>query len=609
MTQRKIRVLHTVDRVIAGKGYYKEGEIMETSANDAAELVLDGRAEYVDGLPPDEYIKPSYLILDQKKKPENGSVCNGGGGRGAGGAFKTKHEEWKTVQAINCTDIDSLYKEIQIWLYLEDKEFVEIIQVAVLDREIDGDPVWLYVIGAPGSCKTELLNAESKGYSKAFSLDTLTTATLVSGIAEKDKDSGEYRPIAGIMQDLDGKCLIIKDFTTILSMNQDSRTEIYGQLRAAYDGYFEKAFGTMREPVRVKAKFGLLAGVTPIIDKYTALQGVLGERFLKVRHEPNKLESTRRALLNEGHEEIMRLSLAKAVETFIKSRKFVEVTISEEIEMWILKLAFYTAYLRANVWASYDEQGRVIDAWINSVEVPTRIAKQFKHFIKLLAIIRGRNYATIEDLKIIQRVARDTACAKKQAIIDFMWKNGKNRHYKVADIAGSVKNLYRASAPNHLGILESLDVLSMNDDGDYAISQDFLEYAEALYTLPPASLQNKPENAPISEPKSGDVNDANSSKPSKEPVQPVHTSGSGLIDTCIRILETNENSMGIGLFNQQIMKLGLEPNKVRYILKDDPKFIFTPLSISFRDSDTSDTHESVDPGPEPAGEDEEADGE
>jgi len=78
--------------------------------------------------------------------------------------------------------------------------------------------------------------------------------------------------------------------------------------------------------------------------------------------------------------------------------------------------------------------------------------------------------------------------------------------------------------------------------------------------------------------------------------------GSDVIDTVIRILEVEENSMGIDFFNQQIIKLGLEPNKVRYILKDDPRFILTPLSISFRDSDTSDTHEYREPedlGPEP----------
>ena len=84
--------------------------------------------------------------------------------------------------------------------------------------------------------------------------------------------------------------------------------------------------------------------------------------------------------------------------------------------------------------------------------------------------------------------------------------------------------------------------------------------------------------------------------------------GSGVIDTSILILQAEEGSVGIDFFNQQIMKLGLEPNKVRYILKDDPRFIFTPLSISFRDSDTSDTpeyREPVDPGLEPD-EDEEA---
>ena len=83
----------------------------------------------------------------------------------------------------------------------------------------------------------------------------------MSGLTEKDPNTGERIPYAGILQDLDGKTVIIKDFTTILNSSEETKTEIYGQLRSIYDGFYEKAFGTMRKKVSIKAVIGLLVGV------------------------------------------------------------------------------------------------------------------------------------------------------------------------------------------------------------------------------------------------------------------------------------------------------------------------------------------------------------
>jgi len=58
--------------------------------------------------------------------------------------------------------------------------------------------------------------------------------------------------------------------------------------------------------------------------------------------------------------------------------------------------------------------------------------------------------------------------------------------------------------------------------------------------------------------------------------------GSALKDAVIRVLEFEDGSVGILKFNDLIRKLGLEPDKVLYILGGDPHFIITPLSISYR---------------------------
>ncbi len=209
--------------------------------------------------------------------------------------FKKRHDAWK--EAGQCDNIDKLFSVYRKWLYIEDvdRDFIEVSIAASLDREIPGDPVWIYLIAPPGGIKSELITAIGQAYPKAYTLDTLTESTFISGMAEKNHDTGEYEPIAGILQDLDGKTMMIKDFTTVLAMNEDKRNEIYGQLRSIYDGYFQKAFGTMRRKISVKAKIGLVVGVTPIIDRYVATQSLLGERFLKVRNNPDRLKAAEKA--------------------------------------------------------------------------------------------------------------------------------------------------------------------------------------------------------------------------------------------------------------------------------------------------------------------------
>ena len=123
-----------------------------------------------------------------------------------------------------------------------------------------------------------------------------------------------YSARAGILQDLNGKVLVIKDFKAVLSMPEIVRSEIYGQLRAIYDGYYEKGFGTLPEPIRVKATLGLIACVTPVIDKYTKAHSALGERFLKLRIRTDVDKASKRAYENAEKARLMRheLSLATA---------------------------------------------------------------------------------------------------------------------------------------------------------------------------------------------------------------------------------------------------------------------------------------------------------
>lgn len=399
-------------------------------------------------------------------------------------------------------DLGELLERFGTWLYLEPSDYdaIQVCFAAALDRELPGDPCWLFLVAPSGAIKTELIRSLGS-YSRAYSLDTLTPHSLVSGQAEKDKETGEYVPIAGILQDLDGKVLLLKDFTSVLSESDENRTTIYGQLRACYDGYFEKAFGTMRQPIRVKAMFGLMAGVTPIIDRYTKMTGALGERFLMVRMNPDRLKAARRASRNTGRERVMRSQLRDAVADFIGRLDFTKIpTVTSDLEERIIRIGCYIAYMRSKVFANYSRQGDLIDMDPVSAEVPTRVSKQLKKLGQLLAVIRGRDHIGPHEFETLSRVARDTSNQRRQRIMDVYQQVGLTTSMNISDLTGMGKGLHYRTVRNELEVMTVLEILNIDEHGNYKVAPDFMPYVEALHApTPPITSEKKSKNGLFSE--------------------------------------------------------------------------------------------------------------
>ena len=101
-----------------------------------------------------------------------------------------------------------------------------------------------------------------------------------------------------MLHEVDGRILALKDFTTVLQMRRDQRGEVLAQLREAYDGRFNKAWGTGRR-LRWKGRLGFIAGVTGVIDRHHEVMGTLGQRFVLVRpQQPNRMAAAQRAIEN-----------------------------------------------------------------------------------------------------------------------------------------------------------------------------------------------------------------------------------------------------------------------------------------------------------------------
>jgi hypothetical protein len=234
-------------------------------------------------------------------------------------------------------------------------------------------------------------------------MSDLTTKTLFSGLEGKRKEP------PSLMMRIPNSIITMKDFTTVLSMRQEDRSIILGQLREIYDGKYDKPFGTGGE-VHWKGRITLIAGVTGIIDNQTALMRVMGERFIIYRIlQPNDIEVATKALMMSGHEVEMRQELKTAMAKFfwgIKIPKIADITLPPEIIKAVAHLASFVVIARSGIIRN--AYGAKEIELIPEPEAPSRFAKQLGVLIKALAVLDKRNTVTWEDYYLALRLALDT---------------------------------------------------------------------------------------------------------------------------------------------------------------------------------------------------------
>jgi len=304
-----------------------------------------------------------------------------------------------------------LIKEYQKWLYMtnDEVEILDVIFGAMYANRMEGDPLWLFVVGPPGCGKTELLMTLSKS-DFVYPSTTLTTAALISGAQLKDGADPSLLP------QLDGLVWVIKDFTTILSMPFIAVAEIFGILRDAFDGKIKKVFGTgvVRD---YESKFGIIAGVTHHINAFHQ-NTTVGERFLRynMRHKAQSAGSAAlitAAMDNINVEDTMREALQKVAKRAVDKEALEIPDITEYWKKHIIPLAQWISHMRGAVM-----RDRYSDEIIYSpaAEIGTRVAKQLTKLAMGIAMFRGEREIGEEVYRTVIRVARDTAPDRAELI-------------------------------------------------------------------------------------------------------------------------------------------------------------------------------------------------
>lgn len=317
--------------------------------------------------------------------------------------------------------LDDVIQVFKKWLFLRNTDAISIMLATAVSQSIDGEPIWMFLVGPPGSAKTETLNSLS-AVPNVYMTSSLTPHSLISGANWKDGVDPSLIPR------LNGKIMIIKDFTSILSLRDTEKDEIFGILRDAYDGKCGKEFGNgiVRN---YESRFTLLAAVTPSIYSLSSQHTALGERFLKFAmgdnlthdHEDDIIS---KAIDNIDVEQTMRAEMADVVSAFLTETVVIDPqrtplpTISPEMKKRIIALARFGARMRGTV--TRDVYRNDIVTSRPSAEVGSRLGKQLAKLAQSLAVVHGSSTVGQDEFRLVKKTMLDTLPQRTEDMLRFI---------------------------------------------------------------------------------------------------------------------------------------------------------------------------------------------
>jgi hypothetical protein len=231
--------------------------------------------------------------------------------------------------------------------------------------------------------------------------------------------------------------LVIKDVTSILSADRNTRAGVLAALREIYDGRWERNVGTDGGmSLTWTGRIAVVGAVTTAWDAAHAVISVMGDRFVSIRSNSTvgRSKAGRQAIKNTGSEITMRAELAAAVGGLIAHIATDQTWQIDDNEIErLIKAADIVTYARTAV--ERDFRGDIIDS--HAPEMPTRFAKQLAQMVRGgLALGMSRGTA----LQLALRCARDSI---PQLRLEILLELASNPRSRVIDVVRNIAKPYR----------------------------------------------------------------------------------------------------------------------------------------------------------------------
>ena len=360
-------------------------------------------------------LKAAYDYIRNRISPKCPGRDDYGGTLLKGGDRQVEQDDIKPIT------VPELHSVFHKWLKLETCDLLDITMGVLWSLYLPGNPLWLFIIAPPSGSKSETLMPVS-AWHRCHAISNMTPQSLCSGF----QMSGGADP--SLLSALNGKrsVVVVKDLTPLLQGGQETRDEVFGILRDAYDGSLVKVFGNGLKREYNDLHFIVLAGVTPAVDSLNNTS--MGERFLKFRADKDINRSDDRdraikAVMNCGLENEMRKELKEACVASLQRPFSQENVIPPDARFcnFIADLAILTANFRA---VAPTDKHTDFQTMAPMIEAPPRLATQFVKLAQGLALhLECRDLMDQRITRLVKRVALHTPDSMTVKIIQTMYLN------------------------------------------------------------------------------------------------------------------------------------------------------------------------------------------
>jgi hypothetical protein len=275
--------------------------------------------------------------------------------------------------------LDDLHRVFRKWFGEEyDLDAIDAVVVTGAAANMGGDPLWLLIVSGPGAAKTETAQALS-GCGAHVTSTIQSEGALLSATAQQDRSK---KATGGLLRKIGARgILVLKDVTTILSSDRNTRATVLAALREIHDGHYERNVGSDGgQTLTWDGRIAIVGAVTTAWDSAHAVVSVMGDRFVLLRIDSGdgRKAAGKRAMRNTGVEVRMRAELAAAVGGIVHHADTEGVSLTEAEEDQVLNAADIVTKARTAV--EFDYRGDVVNS--HAPEMPTRFAKQLVQMIR-----------------------------------------------------------------------------------------------------------------------------------------------------------------------------------------------------------------------------------
>ncbi len=363
------------------------------------------------------------------------------------------------------------------------RDQVLLVMATCISHLIDAKtPLWLMFVGVPSSAKTEI--ARMIGFTHwVFFLDAITENAFVSG---SRSDQADLLPI------LNGKCLVVKDFTTTLSQREEVVRKILGDLTSIYDDSFVK-HSPSRGTIEYHSFFAILGCVTPqALNRHQRYMNQIGPRFMFYRMPSSSNEEVDKSLevLWSGNDLKKRFAeTQKQVSAYCTNLLPQLGQLKADLEkesneaIWCLNhLAKFIARARGMVITRSAEfingEGEKIQFYEPveiQIEEPFRALQQLRVLVRALAIVQQKKSVGVEELRIAKDVALSSMPADRSLLLSVILT--ENKEWSAKEISQALGISHR-TALRQMDELVSLKILIKREQGNglsnlYCIEHSF----------------------------------------------------------------------------------------------------------------------------------------